>query len=115
MQAFKNFRTCFVRGLAALLPTILTIWIFVQCYIFIQSKVGIHVNRGLVWPIGRLSGANVAHASYGLRHYDSEGGKHRLDVTIEEAMRFTISGGVITPAKHQAFRALVNKQDGEHV
>ena len=38
-----------------------------------------------------------------------------LDMTIEESLRFTISGGVITPAKHQAFKALANKQDGEHV
>ena len=48
MQAFKNFRSYFFRGMAALLPTILTIWIFVQCYIFIQSKVSIHINRGIV-------------------------------------------------------------------
>jgi uncharacterized membrane protein len=34
--------------MAALLPTILTIWIFVQCYIFVQDKVSIHINRGLV-------------------------------------------------------------------
>jgi len=48
MQAFKNFRSYFFRGMAALLPTILTIWIFVQCYFFIQDKVSIHVNRGIV-------------------------------------------------------------------
>jgi uncharacterized membrane protein len=48
MQVFKNFRSYFFRGTAALLPTILTIWIFVQCYIFIQDKVSVHVNRGLV-------------------------------------------------------------------
>lgn len=48
MQAFKNFRAYFFRGMAALLPTILTIWIFVQCYIFIQDKVGYHVNKALV-------------------------------------------------------------------
>ncbi|MBN1816875.1 MAG: DUF502 domain-containing protein [Sedimentisphaerales bacterium] len=32
-----------------------------------------------------------------------------LDMTIEEALRFTISGGVITPAQHEAFQALANK------
>ena len=48
MQAFKNFRSYFFRGMAALLPTILTIWIFVQCYVFIQDKVSIHINRGIV-------------------------------------------------------------------
>lgn len=49
MQAFKNFRTYFLRGLAALLPTILTIWIFWQCYVFIQEKVSIHINRGVAY------------------------------------------------------------------
>lgn len=48
MQAFKNFRSYFFRGMAALLPTILTIWIFVQCYVFIQDKVSVHINRGIV-------------------------------------------------------------------
>lgn len=48
MQAFKNSRSYFFRGMAALLPTILTIWIFVQCYIFVQDKVSVHINRGLV-------------------------------------------------------------------
>lgn len=48
MQAVKNFRTYFFRGMAALLPTILTIWIFWQCYVFIQEKVSVHINRGVV-------------------------------------------------------------------
>ena len=48
MQALKNFRTYFFRGMAALLPTILTIWIFVQCYLFVQNRISIHINRGIV-------------------------------------------------------------------
>lgn len=48
MQALKNFRTYFFRGLAALLPTILTVWIFVQLYLFIQHNISAHINRGLV-------------------------------------------------------------------
>jgi uncharacterized membrane protein len=48
MHAFKDFRSYFLRGMAALLPTILTIWIFVQCYVFVQDKVSVHINRGLV-------------------------------------------------------------------
>ncbi|UCE92965.1 MAG: DUF502 domain-containing protein [Flavobacteriaceae bacterium] len=51
MQAFRHFRSYFFRGMAALLPTILTIWIFVQCYIFVQDKVSIHINRGLVYVL----------------------------------------------------------------
>ena len=48
MQAFKNFRTYFFRGLAALLPTILTIWIFAQGYMFVKDNISEHVNRGVV-------------------------------------------------------------------
>ena len=51
MDALKNFRTYFFRGLAALLPTVLTIWIFVQCYVFIEGKISVHINRGLVYLI----------------------------------------------------------------
>lgn len=59
MLAFKNFRTYFLRGMAALLPTILTIWIFFQCYIFIQDNIGKPINKGIVriivattdWPV----------------------------------------------------------------
>ncbi len=38
----------FFRGLAVLLPTIVTIWIFVWGYQFIQDNISIHINRGLV-------------------------------------------------------------------
>jgi uncharacterized membrane protein len=48
MEAFKNFRGYFFRGLAALLPTILTIWLFVQFYVFVQEKVSSRINRGVV-------------------------------------------------------------------
>jgi len=48
MQAFKDFRTYFFRGLAALVPTVVTIWIFVQCYIFVRDKIGAHISGGLV-------------------------------------------------------------------
>jgi len=48
MQALHKFKTYFLRGLATLLPTILTVWIFVQLYLFIQHNVSSHINRGLV-------------------------------------------------------------------
>ncbi|MEJ5259049.1 MAG: DUF502 domain-containing protein [Anaerohalosphaeraceae bacterium] len=43
--------------MAALLPTILTIWIFVQLYVFIQDSVSIYVNRALVWVLHSLNTA----------------------------------------------------------
>ena len=37
------------------MPTILTIWIFVQCYVFIQDKISIYVNRALVWMLLKIN------------------------------------------------------------
>jgi len=54
MGVTRRFKSYFLRGLAVLLPTILTIWIFVWAYTFIQEKIGIHINRGLVWLIVRV-------------------------------------------------------------
>ena len=48
MSAFKTFRSYFARGLAALLPTIATIWIFFQCYVFVQEHISGHINSGVV-------------------------------------------------------------------
>lgn len=48
MGLTKHIKTYFLRGLAVLLPTILTIWIFVWSFNFIQTKISIHINSGLV-------------------------------------------------------------------
>ena len=48
MQALKHFKIYFFRGLAALLPTVLTIWLFVQFYVFLQTNVNSYINRGVV-------------------------------------------------------------------
>lgn len=36
-----------------------------------------------------------------------------VEMTVEEALRFTISGGVITPSEHEAFQALASKEDNK--
>ena len=43
-----HLKSYFFRGLAVLLPTILTIGIFVWGYQFIQVNISVHINRGLV-------------------------------------------------------------------
>ena len=217
------------------MPTILTVWLFLQFFIFMQSKVSIHINGGLVWLIswvsegkwsrefltefwvdgpGRFTGFFIAiigvvfigaflasvvgrtlwrffekafmnlplikkvyphikqitdflltkkKTSFnhvvalqyprmgvwsiglvtgtGLRKIVNENQKEyltvfvptsptpftgyvimtpkdetiELDMTVEEALRFTVSGGVITPAEHEAFKAKANKDDKEDV
>lgn len=46
-----RFKTYFFRGLAVLLPTIVTIWIFIWGYKFIYDKIGIYIKRGLRYLI----------------------------------------------------------------
>jgi len=48
MSLTKHLKSYFLRGLAVLLPTILTVWIFVWAFIFIQKSISVHINRGLV-------------------------------------------------------------------
>ncbi len=43
----RRFKSYFLRGLAVLLPTILTIWIFVFGYTFIQENISRHIADGL--------------------------------------------------------------------
>jgi len=56
MSLTKRFKSYFLRGLAVLLPTLLTIWILVWGYNFIQNNVSVHINRGLVWVLARFQG-----------------------------------------------------------
>ncbi|MCK4293037.1 MAG: DUF502 domain-containing protein [Planctomycetes bacterium] len=56
MPVTGRLKAYFLRGLAVLLPTILTIWIFVLAYTFIQENISIHINRGLVRLILRFQG-----------------------------------------------------------
>jgi len=43
-----GFKRYFLRGLAVLLPTVLTIWILVGGYRFINDKISVHIKHGLV-------------------------------------------------------------------
>ena len=56
MSLSRRFRSYFLRGLAVLLPTILTIWIFVLGYKFIQANLGSHLKDGLEWLMGKVAG-----------------------------------------------------------
>jgi len=48
MSLTRRFKGYFLHGLAVLLPSILTIWVFVWGYTFIQVNISQHINRGLV-------------------------------------------------------------------
>ncbi len=54
MSITGRLRSYFLRGLAALLPTMLTIWVLVWGYRFIQENFSVYINRGIVWLIYNL-------------------------------------------------------------
>jgi uncharacterized membrane protein len=56
MRNTGRFRSYFLRGLAVLLPTIVTIWIFVWGYKFIQENISVYINRGIVRLVMFLQG-----------------------------------------------------------
>jgi uncharacterized membrane protein len=51
MAISGRFKSYFLRGLAVLLPTILTIWIFIWGYRFIDERIGVHIKHGLKYLI----------------------------------------------------------------
>jgi uncharacterized membrane protein len=47
-MAKGRFRIYFLRGLAVLLPTVLTLWIFIWGYHFINDTISVYIKRGMV-------------------------------------------------------------------
>ena len=56
MPIKSRFKSYFLRGLAVLLPTIVTIGIFVWGYKFIQDNISRHIAAGLNWLIVFIAG-----------------------------------------------------------
>jgi len=51
MSITRRFKSYFLRGLAVLLPTMLTIWILAWGYQAVQENISVHLNRGVVWVL----------------------------------------------------------------
>jgi uncharacterized membrane protein len=56
MSITKRLKGYFLHGLAVLLPSIVTIWLFVWGYTFIQKNISLYINRGLVLLILHIQG-----------------------------------------------------------
>lgn len=52
---WTNFRRFFLRGLAIILPTVLTVWILVAAYNFVQRRIAEPINIGIRELIVRFS------------------------------------------------------------
>jgi uncharacterized membrane protein len=59
MKITRRLRIYFLRGLAVLLPAIVTIWIFVLGFNFIQDNLGSHLRDGLSWLMLKITGSKI--------------------------------------------------------
>ena len=46
---WNDFRRFFLRGLAAMLPALLTVVIIIYVFNFVQDRIGHHINRGVIY------------------------------------------------------------------
>jgi len=69
MSLSRRFKGYFLHGLAVLLPSILTIWLFVWGYGFIQNNISKHINRGLVHLIALATYENVEISDNEIKAY----------------------------------------------
>jgi uncharacterized membrane protein len=56
MNISKSFRSFFFKGLAVLLPTLVTVWLLAWAYQFIQKNFTGYINQGLVELLYRAKG-----------------------------------------------------------
>lgn len=69
MSLTRRFKGYFLHGLAVLLPSILTIWLFVWGYGFIQNNISKHLNRGLVHLIALAANENIEVSDSEIKAY----------------------------------------------
>ncbi|RMH24527.1 MAG: DUF502 domain-containing protein [Planctomycetota bacterium] len=50
-----DFRVFFIKGLAILLPSVLTLWIVVQLFLFVQTRVAEPINVGIRFAVIQLA------------------------------------------------------------
>jgi uncharacterized membrane protein len=67
-MAKGRFKRYFVRGLAVLLPTVLTIWIFIWGYHFINETISVHIKRGIILLIKMAGGSEEALKQFWIDH-----------------------------------------------
>ena len=69
MSVTRRFKGYFLHGLAVLLPSILTIWLFVWGYTFIQNNISSHINGALVHIIALATWEDVEISETELRNF----------------------------------------------
>jgi uncharacterized membrane protein len=76
-----DFRRFFLRGLAVLLPSVLTLWILVYAYRFIDTNIAEPVNQGVRWSITQLT------PRWEMLRREFEPSEETIDLALAERLR----------------------------
>jgi uncharacterized membrane protein len=107
MTVARRFKGYFLHGLAVLLPSILTIWLFVWGYTFIQNNISRHINRGLVYIIAMVDYNDVEISKAEVKTYLLEVKKPELKGQSEELIETNLR-------RNDIWReAKINKRENE--
>ena len=87
MSVTRRFKGYFLHGLAVMLPSILTIWLFIWGYTFIQENISVHINKGLVYIIALAANKSVEVNEKDVRAYLLEVKPELKDNEAELEMR----------------------------
>ena len=63
-MAKGRFRGYFLRGLGVLLPTVLTIWLILWGFNFINDKISVHIKQILIFGIKLAGGSEAILANF---------------------------------------------------
>ena len=94
MSVTRRFKGYFLHGLAVLLPSILTIWLFIWGYTFIQENISVHINRGLVHIIALAANESIEVNDKDIRAYLLEVKPELEDNEAELGMRIRLPENV---------------------
>ncbi len=89
MSVTRRFKGYFLHGLAVLLPTILTIWLFIWGYNFIHNNISKHINRGIVRVVAIFANERVNISDRDIEEYllevkpELKGNPHELAIHMK--------------------------------
>ena len=76
----SDFRRFFVRGLAVLLPTVLTLWILVKAYEFVDLTIAQPINRGIQFVMSQAT----PHVDFLERKFEPEDAQIYKEIAVQQ-------------------------------
>jgi uncharacterized membrane protein len=109
----KLFKRRFTRGLAALLPTLLTLALLAWAYNLVDNLVGRHINSGLMVLLSQTGSPNKGHWAWMDIDVDGEDAKYRDAITYGQPIDDFDPHGRRLTVEYKTLKALppTNKQD----